>query len=289
MLQLRVRHKTTYKYRRPVRLGPHRFMVRPRESRDVRLHSIDVSLSPTGRLTWAHDVFGNAIATATFEAMADRLEVVAAAELQLDASRWPIFDIGASATSYPFSYSTDEMIDLGALAVQQYPDPSGRLRDWARGFIRSVPTDTLALLKDVSAGVPSAISYQTREAEGTQAPLETLDRGWGTCRDFAVLFVEAVRSLGFGARIVSGYLYVSDLNVTGSLGQGSTHAWTEVYVPGAGWIQFDPTNRSVGGLNLIPVAVARDIHQAVPVSGSYTGSPDDFLGMDVEVAVTPLG
>ena len=113
-----------------------------------------------------------------------------------------------------------------------------------------------------------------------------LDRGWGSCRDFAVLFVEAARSLGFGARIVSGYLYNPDQKLRGLRDAGSTHAWAEVYVPGAGWITFDPTNRSVGGSNLIPVAVARDIRQAMPVAGSFIGMTDAFLGMSVEVDVT---
>jgi transglutaminase-like putative cysteine protease len=176
--------------------------------------------------------------------------------------------------------------DLGALASQQYADPTGRLRDWAQGFVRSDPTDTLSLLKDLSAGISVWISYQSRDDEGTQTPLQTLDRGWGSCRDFAVLFAEAARSLGFGARIVSGYLFNPGGGVVGSSGSGSTHAWAEIYVPGAGWITFDPTNRSVGGLNLIPVAVARDIAQVVPVAGNFVGMTDAFMGMTVEVSVT---
>ena len=165
------------------------------------------------------------------------------------------------------------------------PRPCGALRDWARAFVRGNSTDTLALLKDLSAGVSKWINYQSREEEGTQSPTQTLDRGWGSCRDFAVLFVEAARSLGFGARIVSGYLYNPDQDTVGSGGAGSTHAWAEVYVPGAGWITFDPTNRSVGGFNLIPVAVARDIRQAMPVAGSFVGMTDAFMGMKVEVSV----
>jgi transglutaminase-like putative cysteine protease len=172
------------------------------------------------------------------------------------------------------------------LAIQQYPDPAGQLAGWARAFVRSNPTDTLSLLKDLSAGIPGWISYQSREDEGTQSPTQTLDRGWGSCRDFAVLFVEAARSLGFGARIVSGYLYNPDLDFVGSTGAGTTHAWAEVYVPGAGWITFDPTNRSVGGVNLIPVAVARDIRQTMPVTGIFSGMSDAFAGMTVEVRVT---
>ena len=281
MIVLRIHHKTTYRYREPVRLGPHRLMLRPRESRDLRLMSSFVTVTPDAVVTWAHDVAGNAVATATFQTPADHLVIDSITELQLDADPWPVFDIAASAASYPFLYAPDEWIDLGALAAQQYPDPAGRLRDWAQGFVRSRPTDTLALLKDLSIGIAQGILYQSREDEGTQSPIETLDRGWGSCRDFAVLFVEAVRGLGFGARIVSGYLY----NPEREKDTGTTHAWAEVFVPGAGWITFDPTNRGVGGFNLIPVAVARDIAQAMPVAGSFTGMTDAFQGMSVEVVV----
>jgi len=261
-------------------------MLRPRESRDLRLISSDVSVTPAAMMTWAHDVSGNAVATATFHTMADSLMIDSVTELELHAAAWPVFDVAASAIFYPFRYSDDEWTDLGALAIQQYPDPAGQLRGWARAFVRGNPTDTLALLKDLGAGISRWISYQSREDEGTQSPTQTLDRRWGSCRDFAVLFVEAARSLGFGARIVSGYLYNPDQNTLGSSGAGSTHAWAEVYVPGAGWITFDPTNCSVGGFNLIPVAVARDIRQAMPVAGSFVGMTDAFQGMSVEVLVT---
>src|SRR4051794_12683119 len=132
--------------------------------------------------------------------------------------------------------------DLGALAIQQYPDPSGRLRAWAQGFVRNSPTDTLALLKDLSAGVPGWISYQSREDEGTQSPTETLDRGWGSCRDFAVLFVEAARKLGFGTRVVSGYLHDPNHDRLGSAEAGSAPPLGAGFFPGAGWVTLDPAN-----------------------------------------------
>ena len=284
MTTLKIHHRTTYRYRQPVSLGPHRLMLRPRESRDLRIVSSDVTVTPAATLTWAHDVFGNAVATATFQNMASTLVIESAVELDLNAAPWPVFDIAASAIVYPFQYSADEFTDLGALAIQQYPDPTSRLRDWARAFVRGNSTNTLALLQDLCAGVSNWINYQSREEEGTQSPLQTLDRGWGSCRDFAVLFVESARSLGFGARIVSGYLY-NPGQLVGSGGAGSTHAWAEVYVTGAGWISFDPTNRTAGGFNLIPVAVARDIRQAMPVSGSFAGMTDAFMDMAVEVSV----
>jgi transglutaminase-like putative cysteine protease len=287
MTLLTVRHRTAYRYHQAVNLGPHRMMLRPRETRDLRLISSVVDLSPSAQVTWAHDVFGNAVATANFSGLTDHLVIDSVMELELLASAWPIFDIAASAIEYPFRYSPDEWTDLGALAVQQYADPDERLNKWAHAFVGGARTNTLALLKDLSVGVSGWINYQSREDEGTQSPVDTLNRGWGSCRDFAVLFVEAARCLGFGARIVSGYLYNPDQQLQGSADAGSTHAWGEVFVSGAGWISFDPTNRSVGGSNLIPVAVVRDIRQAMPVSGSFVGMTTAYAGMTVEVSVNP--
>lgn len=286
MTPIRISHTTVYHYRTPVSLSPHRLMLRPRESRELQLLSHTLTVSPQATVAWANDVWGNAIATASFSGQTDELRIESQLELALTGNPWPIFNIAASALSYPFFYSHDDRADLGALAIQQYLDPMGRLQKWARSFVRGAAPDTLELLKSISNGVSEALQYEARESEGTQTPLDSLDRGKGSCRDFAILFAEAVRSLDMGARIVSGYLYDPQSTQTGSSGAGSTHAWAEVYVPGAGWINFDPTNRSIGGFNLVPVAVARDITLLMPVSGSYTGAPDAFASMDVEVRVT---
>jgi transglutaminase-like putative cysteine protease len=285
LVNLRVVHTTTYHYRQPVSLHPHRMLLRPRESRELRLLGLELTLDPPAQVTWAQDVAGNMVATAAFPASTDSLMIHSVATLELDAVSWPVFAVAASAVTFPFQYTADEWTDLGALTTPQYPDVTGRLGEWARKFVRAVPTDTLSLLKDINAGIPAWVSYQSREVEGTQAPLDTLARGWGSCRDMAVLFAEAVRTLGFGARIVSGYLHNPAQLQTGTAGAGSTHAWAEVYVPGAGWITFDPTNRSVGGVNLIPVAVGRTIEQISPVSGSFNGPANAFDAMWVKVEV----
>ncbi len=185
-------------------------------------------------------MFGNAVATATFGQPSDTLVIESVAQVVLSAAAYPVFPIAASAISYPFRYSDDEWGDLGLLTVQQYPDDGG-LRAWAQGFVAGNPTDTLSLLQDPSAGVARCVAYQAREDEGTQSPSQSLSFAQGSCRDLATLFVEAVRSLGFGARIVSGCLYHPTQTLVGSANAGSTHAWGEVYVPGAGWITFDPT------------------------------------------------
>ena len=260
--------------------------AQPTRSRDLQVISCVVTVSPTAKLTWAQDVFGNAVATAVFRGASDNLVIDSVVELRLEASAWPIFNIAVSAIVYPFHYSDDDWTDLGSLTAQQYRDPDRRLATWARAFVCGDRTDTLALLKDLSAGVSGWVRYQSREDEGTQSPVGTSDRGWGSCRDFAVLFVEAARSLGFGARLVTGYLFNPGQMLQGSTDAGSTHAWGEVFVSGAGWISFDPTNRSIGGANLVPVAVARDIRQTAAVSGAYGGNSDALESMAVEVGVT---
>lgn len=282
---LRIEHATIYRYRRPVALGPHRLMLRPRESKDLQVLSSELRTVPPATVVWAQDVFGNTVGTAYFQTDTDWLRIGSHVELRLSTRTGPVFDIAATAVRYPFFYSDAEWTDLGALASPQYADPAGRLLAWAQSFVSGPATDTMALLTDLSNGISSAINYQSRDDEGTQTPLQTLDRGWGACRDFAVLLAEAARSLGFGARLVSGYLYTPVRNLW-FWGAESTHAWVEIYLPGAGWIAFDPTNRSIGGTNLIPVAVARRMDQIVPVSGSFLGMNDAFCGMSVEVSVT---
>ncbi|MGY6548372.1 MAG: transglutaminase family protein [Roseinatronobacter sp.] len=285
MPALNITHRTEYRYATQISPGPHRLMLRPRETRELRLSSFDLHIHPVPTVTWAHDVAGNSVATASFSGVTDVLTIESRMTIDLDAPAWPVFDIAAAAQHYPFRYADEDQIDLGALGSPQYVDVAGRLLAWVEGFVMQQPTDTLALLKDVANGISARINYQSREVEGTQGPLETLDRGWGSCRDIAVLFAEAVRTLGFGARIVSGYLYVTSTDQIGWTDAGATHAWVEVFVPGAGWIAFDPTNRSVGSANLIPVAAARHISQVAPVTGSFHGRPGDLLGMHVEVSV----
>jgi transglutaminase-like putative cysteine protease len=262
-------------------------MLRPRDSHDLRLIQTNLNFSPPASVRWLHDVFGNSIAIASFAEPSAELRIESSLQLETYVAKPPAFQASPEAVSYPFIYSADDRIDLGRMLERHHPDPGDRLGAWARGFVRSNPTDTSALLADLNAGVGAWIRYESRESEGTQTPVETLNRGWGSCRDLAVLLIEAARSLGFGARVVTGYLYnpSADGDATAAIGAGTTHAWADIYVPRRGWIAYDPTNGTIGGDNLIRIAVTRDIGQAIPIAGSFSGTPDSYLGMTVNVSV----
>ena len=285
MKLLTVRHATTYRYDAPVTFGQHRLMLRPRDSHDLRLVGAELSLSPPGKLRWLHDVFGNSVALVDFEEPAAALSIVSTLTIERYALARLDFPIAPEAESYPFMHSADDRSDLGRLRERHYPDPRGLVDLWARQFILETPTNTFNLLATMNAAIRGSFGYHAREEEGTQSPVETLETKSGTCRDYALLFIEAARALGFGARFVSGYLYDPALDGGDAMqGAGATHAWAEVYLPGAGWVEFDPTNGLIAGENLIRVAVTRDPAQAVPIGGSYSGE-GKFAGMEVDVTV----
>jgi transglutaminase-like putative cysteine protease len=292
MTILSVRHVTTYSYAAPVRLGEHRLMLRPRGSPDQRLLEAVLEIDPLPhRLRWIHDVFDNNVAIAEFRGETRRLEVESRLTLEHIPFEEPEVTLEDRARHYPFSYDPEEMPDLARTIERHYPDPDGEIDRWVRRFLHvGRPTETGTLLMTLTYAIKEGFFYERRAAGGTQTPLQTLASGRGSCRDFATLMMEAARALGLAARFVSGYLYVPHRD-TGErhLGGGATHAWCQVYLPGAGWVEFDPTNGIVGNRDLIRVAVARDARQAVPLHGYYYGDPAGEEGMVVSVTVRSLG
>jgi transglutaminase-like putative cysteine protease len=287
-----IRHLTAYRYRNPVALGEHRMMLRPLESYDQRLVSAALLITPEpSSLRNVHDVFGNCVAIARFAGRTDRLAVES--RMVLEHTPQPAFDFDGElyAASLPFAYSPEDLPDLARSMERQHADPGGELEAWARRFVRrSGPTPLRSLLSDMTHAIHTEFAYGTRLTGAPQAPLETLALGTGSCRDFAMLMIEAVRSLGLAARFVSGYVYSS--SVKAGLGKGArtggghTHAWVRVFLPDCGWVEFDPTNGIVGNADLVRVAIARDPRQATPLHGTWAGLPRDYLGMDVEVEVS---
>jgi transglutaminase-like putative cysteine protease len=248
-----------------------------------------LSLQPHAEIRWLHDVFSNSVAVADFKEPSDILSF----ESIIVVDRYPFsgleFPIEPYAQTIPFSYPSMEVADLGRTIERHYDDPGRRVTEWTRRFLNTAngSTDTEDFLLAVTSAIRDQFSYVERTEPGVQTPTETLDLGSGTCRDYALFMMEAVRSVGLAARFITGYLYDPAINEDGSAvqGAGSTHAWVQVYLPGAGWVEFDPTNGSYGGHNLVPIAVARAPEQAVPVSGTYDGTPDDFIEMTVDVTV----
>ncbi len=283
---LNLSHVTTYVYRQPVSFGEHRLMVRPRESFDQHLIGATLEIDPPpSDLRWLQDVFGNSVAIATFDRRASRLVIDSRVRVRHEPAELQDVHIEDYARSYPFTYSSEEMPDLLRSIERQHLDPLREIDNWASRFVKSGgPTDTLAMLTDMTAAIRQEFTYVSRQEKGTQTPIQTLGLRRGTCRDYAMLMIEAVRALGFAARFVSGYVY----RPGGSeerVGGGNTHAWVRVYLPGSGWVEFDPTNGIVGSRGLIRVAIARDIYQAVPISGTWSGFPGSFRDMIVSVNI----
>ncbi len=288
MRRLKVSHVTTYDYANPVSFGDHRMMLRPRDSHDLRIISTHLSITPEpSAIRWLHDVDGNSVAVASFDFEACQLRFESEIVLQHFETDEPDCPIEAYARTYPFHYASDEIPDLARSSEMHYPDPMHKVDAWAKSFINpDGPTDTWEMLGAITKAIQSQITYVAREAEGIQTPDETLFSRTGSCRDLALLMMETARALGFAARFVSGYLYVPNADGAGNIGGGATHAWTQIYLPGSGWVEFDPTNGIIGNRDLIRVAVARDPNHAVPLQGTWTGAPGDYLGMQVRVEVT---
>jgi transglutaminase-like putative cysteine protease len=289
---LTVRHLTRYRYAKPVAFGEHRMMFRPRESFDQHVleHALTITPKPID-LRYIHDVFGNCIGLARFGAKARELSFESTIRLEhtpeesLDDPSSP--DRGLNA--YPFAYDAADLPDVYSSMLRPRDDAQKTLERWSRRFLDVRPkVDAPTVLAAMTRAIHEELDYVGRHSGAPQTPLETLRLGRGTCRDFAVLMMEAVRTLGLAARFVSGYLYVPPrANVAATrLGGGNTHAWVRVFLPNGGWAEFDPTNGLVGNRDLIRVAVVRDPIQATPLSGTWQGAPADFLGMDVEVQVT---
>lgn len=290
MSRYAIHHRTLYRYGRAVELGPHRLMVRPTDSHDLRLESATLTLSPNASIRWSHDVFSNSIATVAFDVPTNELLIESHLEVTRFSRGDAAIEVDESARTYPFVYAPDERLNLGPFLDCRYAHCAPAVIAWAHEIVRP-GADTLQALRDMNTAIRSGFGYMARTTAGVQTPSDTLAMRSGTCRDFATLFIEAARALGFGARFVTGYLYDPALDNgdnCGVAGAGATHAWVEVYLPGPGWVEFDPTNGLIESPSLLRVGVATDAEHAVPINGSYNGYPDDVVGIEIDVNVTFL-
>jgi transglutaminase-like putative cysteine protease len=281
--RLRIIHTTEYHYSEPVRFGVHRVLMRPREGHDLRIVQAMAEATPSSSIDWVRDIHGNSIALVTFLEPSDHLRIHSELLVDLAGDRMRECGVAALAHVYPFQYEADEQIDMLPYRIPSYPHDGPRLREWLRGVYEpGTLVNTLELLKRLNTAIFETLEYKWREEYGVQLPCESLRLGTGSCRDYAVLMMEAARHLGFAARFVTGYIQMA-------AGQhGATHAWTEIYLPGAGWRGFDPTNHKMAGPEHVAVAVTREQEKAAPISGAWDGPAGAFQRMEVIVRVEEI-
>lgn len=280
MQRYKITHVTEYAFSSLVQLMPHTLRLRPREGHELRLENSLLEISPPALLHWHRDVEGNSVAVATFNQSTSRLRILSELVIQQYDQEPLNFLIAEYAVDHPFQYEYQDQISLSPYLNNTSPDQDNTLADWLSGVgLFNGEIQSMALLSRLNININTTLYYQRREEEGVQTAQQTLILGSGSCRDFASLFIEAARKLGFAARFVSGYLNTNTLNPNAS----STHAWAEVFLPGAGWKGFDPTLGLVVGADHIAVAVAREPDMIPPVSGSFLGPPGSSLTVSVEV------
>jgi transglutaminase-like putative cysteine protease len=270
MKRIRIEHRTVYEYSQPVSLLPHQLLLRPRSGHDIRIEHASLSISPRNRVIWHRDIYGNSVAVVTFEEPAERLSIESEVTVIHYEDEPLNFRVDGRALVFPFYSDLAERVDMIPYQMLCFPNDSAAIREWVYPFWRPGQViETFELLDNINRAIAQGFLYGMREEPGVQRPSETLLKRAGSCRDFAALFIEGCRYFGFAARFVSGYLYSP---LTGP-GLGSTHAWSEVYLPGAGWIGFDSTSGLVAGPNHIAAAVVRHPADAPPVSGSFLSPP----------------
>jgi len=284
-----ITHTTHYRYAQPVVFGEHRVLFRPRDSHDLRVLATDMAVTPDPQdIRLIQDAYSNSVALVQPQSPATELKVVCSFSVEHTGSPALDFPLSPRAQNYPFTYDDEERLVLAHYIRPYYDDPNGVINAWANQFTgRAGETSSRELLTSMMQFIRNGMQYWSRFEEGVQTPHRTLELRSGTCRDFATLMIEAARHLGYAARFVSGYLYTPWLDNSSQPGMatGATHAWVQVYLPGVGWIPFDPTNNLTNGTDLIRVGVARHASLASPVSGSWSGFPGDFLGMTADVQV----
>ena len=290
-MRFTITHETRYRFSEPVQLHPHRAMLRPRDGHHLRLVDATLTLSPSAPVIWSFDVFGNSIGTIAFDGMAEDVLVTSTLDLERFPASPESLVIDGRKAPYPVSYMPEERRDLAALILMDDERAIPALNTWIDSQSLRDHDDSLQMARALMAAVQGSFTYLTRYDEGTLRPAQLLEAGSGTCRDYAFFMMEAARVLGFAARFATGYLYAPDLD-GGETGQDAsydgtadTHAWAELFIPGIGWVDYDPTNNLTGTADLIKVASVRKPSQAIPLSGSFTGPTGAGGPPDVRVTV----
>lgn len=286
MRRIQIKHTTGYHYQEEVTLLPHTLHLRPREGHDLRLESSRLEFNLAFEIRWQRDVYGNSVAIASFPKPASELIITSEVVVEHYEEQPLNFVLADSAQQhYMFHYDPMEQIDLTPYQLSIFPQDYRILQEWIASIFQAGGLiDTVELLTSINNKIVAELEYRVREEPGVQSPAETLSRGNGSCRDFATLFIEICRSCGMASRFISGYL----LNEAAVEGIATTHAWSEIYLPGSGWRGFDSTSGLVVGGDHIAVAVHRHPEAIPPIAGSFLGTPNAKPRLEVDVQLTQL-
>jgi transglutaminase-like putative cysteine protease len=274
-------HHTYYNFSSPVALGTHELLLRPREDHTQRIQSFNLRIRPDAAIKWHRDVEGNSVAVVNFKsARVQQLAIESEVIIQQHNEDPLDFIVSDYALNYPFNYQADDAVLLTPYRMPEQERAGSEARTWVRSWWQETEIiQTYALLLRMAQQINNTCTYRVREEPGVQTAKQTLEGGTGSCRDFAFLFMQAAQSLGLAARFVSGYLHAPY-----ATGVGSTHAWAEIYLPGAGWLGFDPTIGDIVGADHFPVAVAHLPESVPPVSGTFRGAGQSTLDVGVWVS-----
>ncbi len=278
-MKLRIVHQTVYTYHSPVAFGQHRLVLRPREGHDLTVESMGLTITPAFELAWSRDVFGNSIANVDFLEPSSQLHIVTDVIVNRSDRQHGRFRHAVYDTPRPPVY--DPLDRLVASAYQQsvYPDDAVAVARWIAALPFRLPEGVRAAVDALNRHIRGRFPSKRREEKGVLTPAQTIARGSGSCRDLATLLLEAARSLGIAARFASGYLDCA----ASEAGEASTHAWTEIYLPGEGWIGFDPSLGHPTSEQHVVTGVSNHPRGVMPVSGSYFGKATEFKELKVSV------
>ncbi len=263
-MKIQISYSACYRYERPVSFSPLLLRILPRTDWQTRAIRSILRVDPTADLQYRRDLFSNDYVSCFFDLEA-RQELRVEAEFELETSeRNPFhFLLEARATSFPFAYSSHELRILAPYLSEE--TASLDLPFWKP----TTGEGTIPTLVSLLEALHKNICYEYREDGPARAPLETIARGSGACRDSAVLLAAVLTGFGLAARVVSGFLTEFDVASKKRVADGAMHAWCEVFLPGAGWVGLDGTNGVFCDHCYLPCAVGLTMDDVAPLQGSY--------------------
>jgi transglutaminase-like putative cysteine protease len=284
-MRLEITHTTRFDYDQEVQPHPHLLYLRPRENPLLEVRAFTLSFTPSGRVDWMRDDFDNLPASVQFSTPASRLEI--RSECAVTTSDVPPFDflVRDYARTFPFAYEPLHRFNLSIYLTPSAQGTGVLLRQWLKQHFHDAPEDTVGWLFALNRTLYQTLRYQRRDEPGIQSARTTLEKGGGSCRDYAMMLIECARTLGLAARFVSGYVF--DATRGEDVG-GDMHAWVEVFLPGAGWRGLDPTHGIFCDNAYVPVAHAVVAESVNPVQGSFSSAVPAHAALTTDVRVRRL-